>query len=257
MNAIHHRYSMHLSQERLSQKTFLPRSLFSLGYLFLLAALVCGCRSSDTPKPNPNEKSWDAQVAELKSGSTDQIEITAEPVIDDQLEQLMGNTELRKLILDQGSITDRSGETLASFKNLLQLKLRESPLTDVSMIEINKLQALMFLNLPHADITAVGIKALAQHPNLQQLRLGGPGINDDAVEAMQLLPELRYVHIIGPRLTEKGVQALALIPKLQSLYVDDCDLPEEAWDELLKQRPDIHFHLDQQHLDRDPGKHPH
>jgi hypothetical protein len=74
---------------------------------------------------------------------------------------------------------------------------------------------------------------------------------------MQLLPELRYIHIIGPQLTEKGVQALALIPKLQSLYVDECDLPEEAWDELLKQRPDIHFHLDQQHLDRDPGKHPH
>jgi hypothetical protein len=92
---------------------------------------------------------------------------------------------------------------------------------------------------------------------LQQLRLGGGGINDEACEALQLLPELRYVHLIGPSLTEQGVQALAFIPKLQSLYVDQCNLPEEAWDELLKQRPDIHFHLDQQHLDRDPAKHPH
>lgn len=252
MNAIDHRHSIRFLSERLPMKAFL------LILLFTSCLHQAGCNSStETVRVNPNEKSWEEQVAELKAGSTDQIEITATPVIDDQLEQLMGNTQLRKLMLDQGSITDRSGETIASFKNLLQLRLRESPLTDISLIEINKLESLMFLNLPQADITAVGIKALAGHTNLQQLRLGGPGIDDEACEAMQLLPELRYVHIIGPRLTEKGVQALALIPKLQSLYVDECDLPEEAWDELLKQRPDVHFHLDQQHLDRDPGKHPH
>jgi len=252
MNAIDHRHSIRFRSGRLPMKAVLLILLFT-SFLHL-----AGCNSSsETVRVNPNEKSWEEQVAELKAGSTDQIEITATPVIDDQLEQLMGNTQLRKLMLDQGSITDRSGETLASFKNLLQLRLRESPLSDISLIEINKLESLMFLNLPQADITAVGIKALAGHANLQQLRLGGPGIDDEACEAMQLLPELRYVHIIAPRLTEKGVQALALIPKLQSLYVDECDLPEEAWDELLKQRPDVHFHLDQQHLDRDPGKHPH
>lgn len=252
MNANVHLYPNTTTSQRLPAKLLLVVGIYLLG-------LNCsGCNSSpEQTRINPNEKSWETQVAELKAGTSDQIEITATAVVDEQLEQLMGNQQLRKLILDQGSITDRSGETLASFKNLLQLRLRESPLTDISLEEINKLPSLMFLNLPQADITAAGIKSLAGHPNLQQLRLGGPGIDDEACDAMQMLPELRYVHIIGPQLTEKGIQALALIPKLQSLYVDQCDLPEEAWDELLKQRPDVHFHLDQQHLDRDPAKHPH
>lgn len=252
MTAISQRHYQSTAPERLASETFWFLFVAMTSFLFV------GCSPTPDPiKVNPNEKSWEEQVAELKSGSTDQIEVTVSPVIDDQLEQLMGNTQLRKLMLDQGSITDRSGETLASFKNLLQLRLRESPLTDITMEEIRKLESLMFLNLPQADITAKGIKSLSGHPNLQQLRLGGPSINDEACEAMQLLPELRYVHIIGPSLTAKGVQALALIPKLQSLYVDECDLPEEAWDEFLQQRPDVHFHVDQQHLDRDPGKHPH
>ncbi len=94
-------------------------------------------------------------------------------MIDDQLEQLMGNTQLRKLMLDQGSITDRSGETLASFKNLLQLRLRESPLTGHHHGGNSQTRFVMFLNLPQADITAKGIRSLSGHPSLQQLRWVG------------------------------------------------------------------------------------
>lgn len=237
------------------ERAFARKPLLAL--CFGLSCLLVSCRAPEQVRIDPDEKDWDTQVEDLLAGKTDQISITASPVNDDQLEKITGKSQLRKLILDQGCITDRSGQTLASFKNLLQLRLRESPLTDASMAELRKLESLMFLNLPQAEITVQGIKALADHPNLQQLRLGGAGIDDEACEAMQLIPELRYVHLIGPSLTEQGVQALAFIPKLQSLYVDQCDLPEEAWDELLKQRPDIHFHLDQQHLDRDPAKHPH
>lgn len=237
------------------ERAFAGKPLLAL--CFGLSCLLVSCRAPEQVRIDPDEKDWDTQVEDLLAGKTDQISITASPVNDDQLEKITGKSQLRKLILDQGCITDRSGQTLASFKNLLQLRLRESPLTDASMAELRKLESLMFLNLPQAEITVQGIKALADHPNLQQLRLGGAGIDDEACEAMQLIPELRYIHLIGPSLTEQGVQALAFIPKLQSLYVDQCDLPEEAWDELLKQRPDIHFHLDQQHLDRDPAKHPH
>ena len=235
---------------------------FSKAFLISLACILSlltgsGCDSADKVTSRANEKSWDQQVADLRAGASDQIEITAEVVVDDQLEQLMGNTQIRALILDQGIITDRSGETLASFKNLLQLRLRDSPLTDATMSELRKIESLMFLNVPQANITAAGIRALAGHAHLQQIRLGGAAINDEACTALQDLADLRYVHLIAPGITEKGVQALALLPKLQSLYIDECDLPEEVWDELLKQRPDIHFHLDQEHLDRDPGKHPH
>lgn len=239
------------------EERFFPRAFLISSACMLSLLVALGCDSADKVKPRADEKSWDQQVADLRAGSSDQIEITAEVVVDDQLEQLMGNTQIRKLILDQGIITDRSGETLASFKNLLQLRLRDSPLTDATMSELRKIESLMFLNIPQANITAAGIRALAGHAQLQQIRLGGAAINDEACTALQDLPDLRYVHLIAPGITEQGVQALALLPKLQSLYIDECDLPEEVWDELLKQRPDIHFHLDQEHLDRDPGKHPH
>ena len=131
-----------------TERAFAKKPLLAL--CLCLGSLLVSCRATEQVTIDPNEKDWETQVAELLAGETDQISITASSVIDDQLEKITGNSQLRKLILDQGCITDRSGETLASFKNLLQLRLRESPLTDISMVEIRKLESLMFLNLPQA-----------------------------------------------------------------------------------------------------------
>lgn len=241
---------------------------WNLYFLLIVGSLlIFGCSTDDSDSPsnlslNSNrssepEKNWQEQSQAVISGVSDTIEITAESISDEQFAALQGNKNLRQLSLEQGLLTDRSAEVLASFPKLLQLKLRESAITDASMPSIRKIESLMFLNIPQAEITFAGIHALAGHPNLQQLRIGGKLIDDKACLELIDFPELRYLHLIGPKITAKGVQHLALIPKLQSLYIDDCLLTEEAWDQLLKQRPDVHFHLDQEHLDRDPAKHPH
>lgn len=249
---------------------------FSCGWIFfvfpkaILGLAVCvislwlaGCQvkkeiaTDSKEKTKEQEMGWATQIQSVREGLTDSIEITTSAVTDTQFIDLAEQGELRRLILDQGAITDASAPTLGTLKKLLLIKLRNCPLTDSSASVFRELESLQFLNVPQAEFSVSGLKALAGHPNLRQLRISGTLLNDDACELFNELPELRFLHLIGPKITAVGIEHLTKIEKLQSLYIDDCPAPDADWEVFFKLRPDVHVHLDQHHLDRDPAKHAH
>jgi hypothetical protein len=50
---------------------------------------------------------------------------------------------------------------------------------------------------------------------------------------------------------------LASLKQLESLYIDGGQISDAGIDELFRQRPDLHVHLNAAHHDRDPHRHPH
>jgi hypothetical protein len=71
------------------------------------------------------------------------------------------------------------------------------------------------------------------------------------------LPALLRLHLIDVPITEDGLRELAKIEQLESLYIDGAQLSDAALDELFRQRPGLHVHINQQHHDRDPHAHAH
>jgi hypothetical protein len=53
------------------------------------------------------------------------------------------------------------------------------------------------------------------------------------------------------------LKTLAAMKQLESLYLDDCAVTEAGWNWLFREHPDLHIHVDQNHLDRDPSAHKH
>jgi hypothetical protein len=244
--------------------------IFCICPKILLGTVLCvtfisllGCRfekeiaTDSSEKTKEQEKDWATQIQSVRDRQTDSIEITASVVTDIQFIELAEQGELRRLVLEQGVITDASTPTLGTLKKLVLIKLRNCPLTDRAASVFRELESLQFLNVPQAEFSASGLKLLAGHPNLRQLRISGTLVNDDACQLFNELPELRFLHLIGPKITAVGIEHLTKIEKLQSLYIDDCPAPDAAWEVFFKSRPDVHVHLDQHHLDRDPAKHAH
>ncbi len=148
---------------------------------------------------------------------------------------------------------------VAELQQIEHLRIRHSQISDRGIAALcgGNLDRLAILNLPQAQITATGIRHLQRLPSLTNLRLGGKQIDDAAVAEIAQLPKLRSLHLIGPGITGASLRSLAESPKLVSFYLDDCDLPDADWNALFDAKPNLHVHVDQQHHDRDPGKHAH
>jgi len=58
-------------------------------------------------------------------------------------------------------------------------------------------------------------------------------------------------------INDEGLQSIARMEKLESFYLDGGHVSESALEKLIESRPALHFHRDQQHLDKDPQHHPH
>ena len=163
------------------------------------------------------------------------------------------------LLLDGGGPDDQAMAELGRISTLEHLRVRLSPISDagIELLIGDNPPPLRVLNLPHAAITHEGITQLQRLPALEQLRLGGDQLDDRAAAAIAKLPKLRSLHLIGPSLTGAGLDALSQAPKLGSLYLDDCPLPDDAWQRLFTAKPNMHVHVDQRHHDRDPNQHSH
>lgn len=241
----------------------------------MLAVVAVGCQkpSADPPaKPVESrlpelaeepgqrvEPPWNLQIAAVKAGESDTIH-THQRVNEAQLKLLppLGES-LQHLLIDAGEVTDDGLQQIAQLPQLIHLRMRESPITDQGLAHLSQagMPQLRILNLPQARVGAEGIHSLRELPRLEQLRLGGTTLDDAAAEELAQLPALRSLHLIGPSLTAQGLTALAHAPRLGSLYVDDCPLPDEAWEHLFAAKPNMHVHIDQSHHDRDPNAHGH
>lgn len=235
----------------------------------LLALLALGCEGDIAPAPVPGPSpSRDTsasppelqQLQAIRSGEADTILLTNTPISAHTLDELPTlDGRLKALLLDAGGIDDQGMSKLAKIKSLVHLRIRKSDISDkgIEQLVAGDLPDLRILNIPHCRITAQGVALMHRLPQLVLLRLGGPQIDDSAVAAMTKLPKLSSLHLIGPSLSQRALQSIGQCEELSSFYLDDCPLPDAAWETLFRQKPNLHVHVDQQHHDRDPHAQPH
>ena len=108
---------------------------------------------------------------------------------------------------------------------------------------------LEILNLPDCSLTEAGLGALAQTPTLVQLRIGGVSPSADVMQQFADAGRLKQLHLLDGSLDAEAVAAIGRIETLQSFYTDRVDAPRDALVTLQTARPDLHLHIDTQHLD--------
>ncbi len=250
---------------RLNRRFEARRRVFPI--LLFLAALLAGC-SDAVEQPSAGERrrpprlsATERFVEQLRAGRGNQrstIELD-QPLADPGvIEQLSPQDDwLGELILDGGRVTDDQVAAIAALPELWHLRLRLSPISDAGLRQLAECDTLRTLNLPQSAATAEGVAALRSLPNLRNLRLGGGRLGADVAEAISALESLRSVHLIGVPIDDPGLRKIASLPKLQSLYLDDSGVTSDGWDWLFAEHSDLHVHVNQQHLDRDPSAHSH
>jgi len=214
---------------------------------------------SNMPKDTlPQEASWESQLAAVKNGGSDRIEVTQRQVGDDQLRQLEGLEPLRELLLDKGTMTAAGLASLAKLPKLAQVRIRGARIDDDGFRQLCKISSLQRLNVPQADLTNDGLQSIAQLQQLESFRFGSPRVTDEGIGHIAQLDTIRWLHLIDLPLGDASLQTIAThFPQLESLYIDGGQFSDAAWDEFFKQRPGLHVHVDQKHHDRDPHGHSH
>jgi len=198
-------------------------------------------------------------MAAVERGESTRILVEKEVLDDQDLIDLDKLPQLTDLLLDNAaSEFHASGvAALAELANLQHLRIRGRGINIECLRELATLKSLRILNVPQGDFSDAGLEVLAEMPNLESLRFGSPLVTDEGMKTLARFPAIRQLHLIDVPITDAGLAELARIDRLQSLYIDGGNITDAGWDELFRQRPRLHVHVNQQHLDRDPHKHPH
>ncbi|WP_254506942.1 hypothetical protein [Anatilimnocola floriformis] len=231
------------------------------GLVAIAACVYVATRSESPPKAaqqSAPELSWEAQLAAVKNGKSDQIEITKQPIGDEELQQLAGLDSLRELLLDKGTMTSAGLAPLAKLPKLEHVRIRGARIDDEGFRALCAIPSLKRINLPQADLTNDGLSAIAQTKQLESLRFGSPRVTDDGVKHISELETIRWLHFIDLPLRDESLRTIGThFPHLESLYIDGGKFSDAAWDEFFKAKPGLHVHVDQKHHDRDPHGHSH
>jgi hypothetical protein len=222
--------------------------------LLLLALLLAGCQPSAEREPTLAE-----QAAAVRDGTSDRIQAEQAAIADDDLKALPGLENLRELLLDNphSRFTLAGIRQLSGLPKLEHLRIRGEGVDDEALGHLAELDTLKILNVPRGTFSDAALEHLKRLPELEQFRFGSPRVTDAGMKTLGELPALKRLHLIDVRISDEGLRELAKIKRLESLYIDGAILSDEAFDELFRTRPDLHVHLNQQHHDRDPHKHPH
>lgn len=226
---------------------------------FLLVVACCCWLGCGTPKEQPAvEQTWQAQIAAVKRGESDRIEVTQQSIGDEELRQVEGLDQLRELLIDKGMMTSASLAELKKLPQLEHLKIRGARIDDEGFRHLCSIASLKRLNLPQADLTDEGLPAIVDLKQLESLRLGSPRVTDAGVLHIGQVKTLRWLHLIDIPIGDPSLKMIGeSFPDLESLYLDGAKASDKAWDELFRQHPGLHVHVDQKHHDRDPHGHSH
>lgn len=245
------------------------RAGFDCCWLLAFAAPIAltGCGSAGTPASPPKDAAQRAalreQIAAVVRGETTKLVNDSVAFTDDDL-VLLNGLGITELLLDNSGSQVGSGWLKTRLPAIEHLRFRGTGVDDAALEQIASNSKLRILNLPRATFGDKGLASLQKLPRLTLLRFGSPNVTDAGIARLGEFPALKQLHLIGVPITEKGLLDLAQIKQLQSLYIDDTDLPDDAWDRFFQASKSVrgdeqplHVHINQQHHDRDPHKHPH
>jgi hypothetical protein len=232
--------------------------LATLAILTALGALS-GCGTESPLAIRATEAGLAEQIAAVERGESTRIEIAETALGDADAEAIASLAGLKELLVDHpdSRFSIAGIASLATLPHLEHLRLRGPGIDNACLTELARCKSLRILNVPQASFDDVGLAALAALPDLVQLRFCSPNVTDRGMESLANFPGLLRLHLIDVPLTDEGLKTLAKIERLQSLYIDGGNITDAGWEELFRQRPKLHVHINQQHHDRDPHKHPH
>lgn len=225
---------------------------------FSLTIALAGCGPSDPPAAvvieiAEPEASWKTQLAAVRGGRSTEIRLSEQRVDAALFRELAtGCAGLTVLALDRADLRDDDLEPLRSLADLRWLKL-PGPIGDAGAETIAACRSLEILNLPGAAFADSGLAKLATLDRLSLLRFGSPNVTDAGLVRLEELPKLKALHLIGVPITDAGLRAVGSVKSLESFYLDGGRVTEAGLRKLLTDRPDIHFHKDQNHLPGDPN----
>lgn len=194
----------------------------------------------------------------MRGNVSPKIEISEAIVTEDQFRQLLTECNgLEVLLLDRTEVSPETlSKVLPQLTSLRQLKLGSTVPAD-AFPHIAGLRNLEVLNLPDARCGDQELALLSALPRLKLLRLHSPALTDAGLHALPQFPSLRYLHLINTPITDAGLTSVAQCEHLESFYLDGGNCTDEGLSALLKERPKLHFHWNDLHLEDDPNKHPH
>lgn len=238
-------------------KSVLSVCVILIGSFPILFAVGCGEAKDSAKALAPESEATIAQQITLgRAGQLDRIELLVTGADDAMVEMLVAEDDwVEVLVLDEGEISDRGVESIARLPNLFHLRLRKSPISDQGLEQLSACESIQILNLPQCEATAQGVAALAVLPELRNLRLGGSKLTAATAESVAMIKSLKNVHLISVPIDDEGLRQIASLPKLQSLYLDDSNVTQAGWDWLFERHSDLHVHVNQRHVDRDPSDH--
>ena len=239
--------------------TRLMQSLLNSIVTFAALVVVAGCGTETLPPGRATEATLAEQIAAVERGESTRIEI-AETVLGDADAALIGKVlGLKELLVDhpESRLSVAGIASLAALPHLEHLRIRGRGIGNACLVELARCENLRILNVPQASFDDDGLAALAELPKLVQLRFGSPDVTDRGMQILAGFPTLVRLHLIDVPITNEGLMELAKIERLESLYIDGGNITDDGWDELFRLRPKLHVHVNQQHHDRDPHKHPH
>src|SRR5262245_14174017 len=229
------------------------RQLQRLALLWLASAFAAGCNAE------PPEASLAEQAAAVRAGTSDRIFLERAAPTDGDLRELTGLDNLRELLLDnaQCRFTAASLKQLSGVPKLEHLRIRGAGIDDEALTQLASLASLRILNVPQATFGDAALAQLKRLPDLVQFRFSSPHVTDAGMKTLAELPALKRLHLINVPITDTGLAELAKIEQLESLYIDGGNFSDAAMEQLFRQRPQLHIHLNQSHHDLDPHKHSH
>lgn len=237
------------------------RRLFAPAVLFTLLAGCDGSASvSTTGSPSASTKvaaSWSDQIDAVRVGRATEIRLAATVTSGQFAELATGCDGLTALVLERAQLDDADLELLTALPHLRWIKLPSS-VGDEGAASIGRCQALEIVNLPAAVFSDAGLAQLAELDRLELLRFSSPNVTDAGLKELARLPRLKFLHLIDVPMTDAGLQHVADVKTLESFYLDgETGATDDGLRALLTERPDLHFHKDQQHLPGDPNSHRH
>lgn len=218
----------------------------------LLVSGGCGPQpSADAPAPGRQQPQPDvpAQLAELKAGERAEIHLTSQPATAADFAALADASSVERLRLAE--IDPTAWPELPRLVELERLRI-DGPISPAAVETIAQLKSLRVLNLPQGRLDGAGLRQLAVLPDLELLRLGKSKLEADDYAALADYPSLRWVHLLDMPVPDAALDHFAALPGLESLYLDATGVSDEALSRLVRQRREVHLHVNNLHHRLDP-----
>jgi hypothetical protein len=136
------------------------------------------------------------------------VQLSGTSVVDVEIAQLVGLTNIEALYLDGTMVTDHGLADLGKLTNIESLSLRDTAVTDAGLARLGGLANLRVLDLDETNVTDVGLAHLSGLMTLGCLSLCGTGVTGAGLVHLNNLTNLAFLNVDRTAVTSIGFDEL-------------------------------------------------